>query len=126
MRTKELILNYLKDHGLDPSDEAYGIDFTYRTLAFSVLTDDEDQQFLRIAMPCIFTATDENRTEVLEAVNRVNMDVKVSKTGIWGDDAVSIFVEMLLDEDPVLDDIFPRSLEIMLHTRSAFYKALKG
>lgn len=126
MNTKELIMDYLQKQGLVPSSEEYGIDFKYQMRSFSILIDDDDEQFLRIVMPCIFSVTDENRVEVLEAINVVNMGVKVSKTGIWGEDSVSIFIETLLDKDPALDDIIPRSLNIMLYTRDEFFKALQG
>ena len=119
-------MDYLQKQGLVPTSEEYGIDFKYQMRSFSILIDDDDEQFLRIVMPCIFSVTDENRVEVLEAINVVNMGVKVSKTGIWGEDSVSIFIETLLDKDPALDDIIPRSLNIMLYTRDEFFKALQG
>lgn len=127
MSTKELLFDYLQKQGLVPSNEKYGMDFKYQMLDFSILIDEEDEQFLRIVMPGIFTATPENRTEVLEAINAVNMGVKVSKIGIWGDNGtVAVFIETLLDKDPALDDIIPRSLGIMLFTRQQFYKELEG
>lgn len=121
---KNLVMNFLRQEGFQPQETPFGIAFKADGLSYAVLIDEDDSQFLRIALPNIFDVTAENRVAVLEAINTVNMDMKVSKTCIWGD-SVTVFVEQLIDESPELGDIIPRTLRIMNGTRRSFYQAIE-
>lgn len=123
MMTK--VFDYLKQQGLVPTEEEFGISFKYQMADFLILSDDDDQQFFRLAMPGIYSCTPENRLETLEAINVTNNDMKVIKASIFGETNVWIFFEQLLDSTPVFNDIIPRGINILLAGQQKFFNALK-
>ncbi|MDD6005885.1 MAG: hypothetical protein PUC21_01065 [Bacteroidales bacterium] len=123
MMTK--VFDYLKQQGLVPTEEEFGISFKYQMADFLILSDDDDQQFFRLAMPGIYSCTPENRLETLEAINVTNNDMKVIKASIFGETNVWLFFEQLLDSTPVFNDIIPRGINILLAGQQKFFNALK-
>ena len=123
MMTK--VFDYLKQQGLVPTEEEFGISFKYQMADFLILSDDDDQQFFRLAMPGIYSCTPENRLETLEAINVTNNDMKVIKASIFGETIVWLFFEQLLDSTPVFNDIIPRGINILLAGQQKFFNALK-
>ena len=121
MKTSEMVFEYLKNQGLMPKiDEVNDIIFKYQMLTFIYFNNDEDEQFFRLALPGIFDVTDENRVTVLEAMNEVNKRMKVAKAYIPRDD-VWVAAEIMMDSTPVLDDMVPRLLNILLGARRELY-----
>ena len=123
MMTK--VFDYLKQQGLVPTEEEFGISFKYQMADFLILSDDDDQQFFRLAMPGIYSCTPENRLETLEAINVTNNDMKVIKASIFGETNVWLFFEQLLDSTAVFNDIIPRGINILLAGQQKFFNALK-
>ena len=123
MMTK--VFDYLKQQGLVPTEEEFGISFKYQMADFLILSDDDDQQFFRLTMPGIYSCTPENRLETLEAINVTNNDMKVIKASIFGETNVWLFFEQLLDSTPVFNDIIPRGINILLAGQQKFFNALK-
>lgn len=123
MMTK--VFDYLKQQGLVPTEEEFGISFKYQMADFLILSDDDDQQFFRLAMPGIYSCTPENRLETLEAINVTNNDMKVIKASIFGETNVWLFFEQLLDSTPVFNDIIPRGINILLAGQQKFFNVLK-
>ena len=123
MMTK--VFDYLKQQGLVPTEEEFGISFKYQMADFLILSDDDDQQFFRLAMPGIYSCTPENRLGTLEAINVTNNDMKVIKASIFGETNVWLFFEQLLDSTPVFNDIIPRGINILLAGQQKFFNALK-
>ena len=123
MMTK--VFDYLKQQGLVPTEEEFGISFKYQMADFLILSDDDDQQFFRLAMPGIYSCTPENRLETLEAINVTNNDMKVIRASIFGETNVWLFFEQLLDSTPVFNDIIPRGINILLAGQQKFFNALK-
>ena len=67
--SKELVLEKLESLGFSVVDaHEFGYVFEYEDLTFLYMPDD-DENFLRFALPNIFDATTENRSFVLELVN---------------------------------------------------------
>ena len=123
MMTK--VFDYLKQQGLVPTEEEFGISFKYQMADFLILSDDDDQQFFRLAMPGIYSCSPLNRLETLEAINVTNNDMKVIKASIFGETNVWLFFEQLLDSTPVFNDIIPRGINILLAGQQKFFNALK-
>jgi hypothetical protein len=119
-----MVFEYLKQQGLMPSiDEDNDIVFKYQMLTFVFFTDDDDQQFFRLALPNIFDVTEDNRIAVLEAINEVNKLMKVVKLIIPNDD-VWATTEIMMDTTPVLDDLFPRLINILMGAQREFYNQI--
>ena len=119
-----MVFEYLKQQGLCPYyDDDQDIIFKYQMLTFIYFSTDDDPRFFRLAMPGIFDVTDENRVTVLETINEVNKTMKVAKLLIPRND-VWIATEIMMDSTPVLDDLVPRLLGILLNSRKEFYEQI--
>ena len=121
---KEQIKEYLAEEGLRPQEEDYGFYFRYQMLSFLIHWDEEDALFLRISMPAIFSVDENNRGDVMEAINSVNLERKVIKCLLFEKD-VWVVSELLLDSTPKYEDIIPRTLDMLLGGRMAFYELLR-
>lgn len=122
---KEQIKEYLAEEGLRPQEEDYGFYFRYQMLSFLIHWDEEDALFLRISMPAIFSVDENNRGDVLEAINAVNLERKVIKCILFEKD-VWVVSELLLDSTPKYEDIIPRTLDMLLGGRMGFYEQLRN
>ena len=70
MNQKEIILEQLSAMGFEPIELGnVGYAFKYEELNYLYMPDDNDEQFLRIAVPQLYDVTDENRVAVLEAMH---------------------------------------------------------
>ncbi len=118
----ETLQEYLKKEGFLPELTEFGLQFKYETLDFVSFKDEEDELFLNLFFPQIFEVTDENRQDVLAALDQANSEVKVAKASVRFGNAVWVGVEMLLSENYDLGDIVPRSLNMMIYYRDIFYK----
>lgn len=121
---KEQIKEYLTNEGLRPKEEDFGFYFRYQMLDFLIHWSDDDELYLSISLPYIFKTDENNRGDVLEAANKVNMDKKIVKCVVANED-VWIVAEQLLDSTPNYEDIIPRTLGSLLHARNSFYDYLK-
>ena len=99
--------------------------FEYQNLTFLIFWDDDDDQYLKIALPGIFNVDDNNRDDALVAVNEVNKEWKVIKAVVM-DDEVWVVAEQLVDKDPNLVDLVPRTIKILTQGRISFYEHLKS
>ena len=79
MNLKDLMEQFLKEEGFCPKQEEFGLAFKCEGKSFLFIYDDDDEQYFRLMMPCIFDMTEENRDVVLHAMNEVNSSVKVIK-----------------------------------------------
>lgn len=123
MALLENLETYLKKEGFLPEATEFGLQFKYETLDFLSFRDDQDELFLNLFFPQIFEVNDDNRQDVLAALDKANSEVKVAKGSVRFNNAVWAGVEMLLSENYDLGDIVPRSLNMMIYYRDVFYKA---
>ena len=120
---KQDIKDYLISEGLQPKEEQFGFYFRYQMLSFLINWDEHDARFLQIFLPSIFNVDENNREDVLEAINATNIERKVVKCVLLGD-SVSIVAEQLLDTTPNYQDIIPRTLGMLRQARDGFYENL--
>jgi hypothetical protein len=115
-------LNFLRSQGflpeVDPEDG--NITFKYQMANFVFINNDDDEEFFQLLMPTIFEVTDDNREIVYEAVNKINMSIKVIKACII-DNAVWLFFENILDQSPEVEVVIIRALQILYAARHEFY-----
>lgn len=124
--TREDIKAWLASEGFQPEDRDFGVFFRYQMSNVYIEYDEEDdKQFLRVILPCIYEMDENNAFEVLTAANVVDRDRKVIKCFVVDED-VHVAAELLIDDTPVLGDIIPRALGMVMGGRECFYKALKG
>lgn len=123
--TKNEVGAYLSSEGLRPQETDFGYVFEYQNLTFFIIWDDNDDQYLKIALPGIFNVDDNNRDDALVAVNEVNKEWKVIKSVVT-DDEVWVVAEQFVDKDPKLSDLVPRTINILMGGRMSFYEYMQS
>ena len=68
---------------------------------------------------------DNNREDAIVAANEVNIEWKVIKTVVLSDE-VWVVAEQLIDKDPNLSDLIPRTIQILMSGRTSFYEHLEN
>lgn len=121
--TKSNLGAYLASEGLEPQETEFGFVFKRRGLTFLIFWDDDDNQYLKIALPGIYNVDDNNRENALAAANEVNIEWKVIKTVVLSDE-VWVVAEQLIDKDPNMADLVPRTIQILVSGRESFYEHL--
>ena len=127
MNQKETIIRKLKALGFDPADfGAMGCVFRYEGLNYLYLPDDRDEHFLRIIVPNLFTITDDNRVEVLEAMHETGQMLKYSKVCIMYEDSVCAVYEHLYGDTEDLTDILEHMILVLALTANVFHEKING
>lgn len=123
--SKELILAQIEELGFSIEEAGdFGYVFKYEELTILYMPDD-DENFLRFAVPNIYDVTDENKCFVLEVVNDTNMSIKYSKTCVYGD-SVWVFYEYRLFGEDNLEDIIEHSMLLLQASYFLFHRKLEG
>ena len=123
--SKELVLEKLESLGFSVMDaHEFGYVFKYEKLTLLYMPDD-DENFLRFALPNIFDVTAENRPFVLEVANDTNMTIKYSKTCVLGE-SVWAFYEYRLFGDDNIEAIIKHGLLLLQATVGLFHKKIEG
>ena len=121
----ELVLSKLVDLGFELVEVGkHGYAFEFERLTILYMPDDDDN-FLRFALPGIFDVTDENKDDVMTVVNATNMVVKYSKTCVYCDE-VWIFYEYHTFDDEHLDEILEHIMLSLQATYCLFYRKIEG
>ena len=124
MNLKELTLQYLQQEGFCPQETKFGLAFKCEGKNFLLIHDDDDDQYFRLMMPCIFEMTDDNKEAVLQALNEVNSSVKVIKAYIMCENEVWLGFEVLVDSTPVVGDFVPRAISMLNSGARKFFQAM--
>ena len=123
--TKSNLGSYLTSEGLRPEETDFGFVFEYQNLTFFIFWDDDDNQYLKLALPGIYNVDDNNREDAIVAANEVNIEWKVIKTVVLSDE-VWVVAEQLIDKDPNMADLVPRTIQILVSGRESFYEHLEN
>ena len=102
----------------------FGFVFKYNDLTFFIFWDDDDNQYLQLTLTGVYNVDDNNREDALVAANQVNIEWKVIKTVVYSDE-VWVVAEQLIDKDPNLSDMIPRTIQILMSGRRSFYEHLE-
>ena len=85
MKTVEKVFEALKNEGLVPVMENFGISFKFQMTNYVYMEDENDESFFNLLIPNIYDVSEENELEVLRAINNVNNSMKVAKLVISND-----------------------------------------
>ena len=123
--SKELMLAKIEELGFSIEEAGdFGYVFKFEELTILYMPDD-DENFLRFAVPNIYDVSDENKRFVLEVVNDTNMSIKYSKTCVYGD-SVWVFYEYRLFGEDNLEDIIEHSMLLLQASYFLFHRKLDG
>ena len=125
MNLQELTKQFLQNEGFCPQETDFGLAFKCEGRNFLLIQDDDDDQYFRLMMPCIFEMTEENEEAVFRALNEVNSSVKVIKAYIMCENEVWLGFEVLVDSTPVVGDFLPRAIAMLNRGARVFYQAIQ-
>jgi hypothetical protein len=101
-------------------DEDGDLRFSYQKYEFFILHSDDDHQFFHVLFPNIWSIENENeRQQVLEASNYLNISFKMVKA-LVGSQWVSLSIEMYLDNTFYFEEHLTRILDVLIKGRDAF------
>ena len=124
--SKEQVLSKLEELGFTLEEvSGMGYVFKYEEINYLYLPDEDDEDFLRFAIPGIYDVTEDNKPLVMEVVNSTNMTIKYSKTCIYDDD-VWLFYEYRVFGDEHLEEIIEHSLRLLQVTYFMFFRKIEG
>ena len=127
MNQKEIILEELSSMGFEPIELGnVGYAFKYEELNYLYMPDDNDEQFLRIAVPQLYDVTDENRVAVLEAMHDTGLMLKYSKVCIMYEDTVWAIYEHRFSTCEDLAEILEHIIRVLEATAQVFHKKING
>ena len=124
MKTVEKVFEALKNEGLVPVMENFGISFKFQMTNYVYMEDENDESFFNLLIPNIYDVSEENELEVLRAINNVNNSMKVAKLVI-SNDSVWVCFENLLDKEHKMGELVPVAVSTLYQARQRFYAALK-
>ncbi len=121
----KLYEQWLTDNGLIHNiDEDGDLHFKYQMCNFFILNPQEDDQFLHIILPNIWSIeSEEERMNALKVANELNMGRKVLKV-VVGESNTTLTVEMFIDQTPDVEDFMERLLDILIEGRQLFAKRM--
>ena len=123
--TKSILGRYMVESGYSPKETDFGFVFNHKNLTFLIFWDDNDNQYLKLALPGIYNVDHNNKLNSLKAANEVNKEWKVIKAVVTSDE-VWVVAEQLIDKDPNFPDLIPRTIQILMSGRKSFYEHLES
>lgn len=127
MNYKKIVLEKLCSMGFEPTLVGdIGYVFNYEEVNFLYMPDDDDDKFLRIAIPQMFEVTDENRIAVLEAMHETSLLLKYAKVNIMFESAVWALYEHRLVTSKGIEDLLEHVIQVLHATAMVFYKKING
>lgn len=122
---KQMVLSTLEELGFMTEEVGTsGYYFKFEDLGILYMPDDDDD-FLRFAVPNIFEVTEENNPFVLDVINAVNLAIKYSKTCV-NDDEVWIYYEYRVFGEEHLEEIVEHCMLLLQVTYALFYRKVEG
>lgn len=127
MKLHELLLDFLQEEGYRPQVDPEDGEITFKSegLTYSFFPDEDDDQYFRLMLPAIYNVDEDNKYEVLEAIDKTNFSIKVAKLYIVHERSVWAAFEILADTTPEMRDIVPRAIVLLRHARQVFYERLE-
>ena len=127
MKQKEIVLEQLNSMGFELIElEDMGYIFKYEGQNILYMPDDEDEKFLRIAIPHIFKVTDDNRIAVLEAMHETSSLLKYVKLYIMYETFVWAVYEHCLSPTDNMSELLEHIIRGLGETVRVFYMKING
>ena len=127
MSKKEIILQELNAMGYEPTEvESLGYVFCHEDKYFLYSYEDDDEEFLRIAIPQLYDVTEENRIDVIKALHETAYLIKYSKPVIMYTDSVWAIYEHKLVTTDNLSELLEHIIRVLEVTAFVFQKKING
>lgn len=112
----EIVKEWLRVNGYKFDIQPFGIAFKYQGGHFIIEDNSDNDRYLQILMPCVYTLEDPSEKEkALQVCSEVNRKIKCLKAYFADEDSIWLSIEMFTNQTPDLDFFMERLLDI-LHT----------
>lgn len=115
------IKKIFKEMGFDlvsVSKEVYM--FNFEDIKMLYLLDNEDSECLRLAIPCVYEITTENKDLMAEIINEANLRIKYAKALVISDQ-VWLNYECFMPENTNVEEVITHCLMVLLAMKSKFF-----
>lgn len=127
MEKTELILKELRALGLELEEVTdIGFHFICENSHFLFMPCENDENFLRFAIPGIFEVTEENRLFLLDIANKTNMDLKYVKAVIMDNETLWLFLEYRMVGEQSLDELLEFIIRMLLYCKQYVIRHIHG
>lgn len=117
---KEKILNTFAEMGFQLDEmEGFGYGFRYEGINYLYMPNDEDGDFLSLAIPAVFEVTEYNKLAAFILMDKVNSTLKYVKANRYGD-SIWLFYERELFGGEDFDSLLPRMI-VHLEAANIFF-----
>lgn len=122
----EIVSRHLKTMGFEVEEVPdFATLFHYEGLTFAAIWEDDDEHFLRLALPKIFDVTDDNRISILTVVNEVNLRVKYTKICV-SDNSVWVYYEHYFTLETDGENVLEHAIRLLQATLFEFNRIIDG
>lgn len=124
---KEQVLSALGALGFIPEEiDDVGYRFDYEGLTLLYSAEDDDTKCITLIAPNVFEISDDNRTDVLEAMVKVCGRVKYVQPHILFENQVWINYQHYFGENEVTPELIEHMIRVLSFATSTFHKILNG
>lgn len=118
--------SFLRSEGFKYEKTDFGIAFKYQGYGFIIFDDKNDELYLQLLMPTIYTLNSSSEeVKVLKILNELNNELKAIKACLHGND-VWLHIEMFIDKTPDVRDYFIRLLNILVQGQMKFIAKMRS
>jgi hypothetical protein len=117
----EVYKKWLRENGYKFDVLPFGIGFKHQGANLIIPDNEEDELFLQIIMPGIYSANNASERErAYKVCNELTREVKCLKAFLADENLVWLSTEIFIDNTPELDDFMDRLLDILHQGRNRF------
>lgn len=99
--------------------------FNFEDIKMLYLTDSKDSECLRLAIPCVYEITTENKDLMAEIINEANLKIKYAKALVISDQ-VWINYEYFMPENANLELVITHCLMVLFAMKRMFFGLIEG
>lgn len=127
MNKVELVLQGLHNMGFQTKElKGLGYIYGYEDIPLIYIPNEDDENFIQMAIPQIFNVTDENHIEVLKIIQEINMMMKYTKLNIMNNESVWIYYEHKLFGNENLEIVLEHIIRTLHFTFNILNKKIDG
>jgi len=99
--------------------------FNYEDIKMLYLPDSKDSECLRLAIPCLYEITTENKDLMAEIINETNLKIKYAKTLVISDQ-VWLNYECFIPENTNVEEVITHCLMVLLAMKRKLFGLIEG
>ncbi len=116
----------LKDMGFDLVSVSKGVYmFGFEGVKMLYMPDSKDPECMRLAIPCVYEITNENKDLMAEIINETNLKIKYAKAMVISDQ-VWLNYECFVPENTDAEEVITHCLLVLSAMKRLFFGLIEG